>query len=243
VFHRVAICLLLIGCAGPSAPRRYADGPMVAPSRAPAFDPTFDSPNPFEGPEAPRIQPQPKPTRYLPQDENTRKEAGLWSAEVPRAAKMPPRRTRADPVPSVTVLDVLVDLGSDVRDGFDAMPTEQCAAAADIELRNPRRPASKEIWTVAPEHRKCVAALLVHRCLDAGREAFLGLIERKLSSGEAVTETDKQWKTALDNAMHHASLWVTETCPEEFAKSTTIGNIVSGVEQPVRARGVKTWKN
>lgn len=77
--NRFLLLLLLSACA--SQPTTYERGALAPlPTRpAPRVGPTYD----------PRVvplppQPQPKPTRVLPQDDQTRREPGIWAA-TPRA--------------------------------------------------------------------------------------------------------------------------------------------------------------
>lgn len=137
---RFALLLLLTSCSG-------VQGIPVAP-RPPAFSPVTDAPitigQPGTQPRGVAIEPNPKPSRALPESPETRRGPGIWASKEPETD------------PTISVLGVPLwapDADTDVMGVY-----HRCAAMANTATSVKSIPAAERL-------RMCLAPLLIYHCV------------------------------------------------------------------------------
>lgn len=133
---------MLYGC---TAPHAYMDG---APVRVAPVEPitTYTPagaglPEYWGQPDRPTLEPNPKPTRELPQTEKTRREPGIWASD---------KRKIGGPL---KILDVVLPVPT-FEDEQEAGDVDVCAWAIGDLLR-PNGPLAAYLLALRPDQRFC----------------------------------------------------------------------------------------
>lgn len=158
---RYLLLLFLTGCAANQS----------AVPLPPPFNPMTDAPITIGHPgtihPGPRIEPNPKPTRVLPQTPETRREAGIWAASLNPDWKEQP------------ILDVLLPPPEGETD-FDRGIRWSCVvrvarhATAETELRGTVPYSEAE--------RRCMAARMLWTCVDDNLTHFESLASEDINN-------------------------------------------------------------
>lgn len=196
--HRFALVLFLAACTTTSTPTTYADGPMMPAPRAPAFDPTFDSPNPFERPERPALQPNPKPTRVLPETPETRREPGLWNSTAPKASL---------PVGPPQILGVTLPFAPGHDTEGQRYYTHYCAGLMG-------RAAKKVVGNakLSREMTRCLAATQYATCMA-------GLAKLDLKLQNVGTGTTPAITALVESTLRTALAFERDECPADIGSA------------------------
>lgn len=156
------LCLLAGACGGAPVQREFHQSAM--PPGAPAFSAMESAPHTLGQPGyvAREEVPRSPYTRVLPETPETRREAGLWSADVPRAIS---DEDRAVVNPYLASLRIVLPEDDALMGDFAASsPSRFCSA---VVVRHVLRNASLLAKTpLAKEsERRCLAAKLLAECL------------------------------------------------------------------------------
>lgn len=186
----LALAAMAVDLACSSSPRQYERGtftpPPPAQQRPGVGLPTFEPHTKTLPPE-----PQPKPTRLLPETPETRRGPGFWASDAPPQDEPAVAFNWNVPLPE--------------KDGEAAAKIEACAK--DMAVASPRVPHKHivdKLDTIAIVWRECWPHHAVLSCLKAERDG-IGLI-RPLNPFQ-----QKRWD-AVDRAIARAALSWAEHC-------------------------------
>jgi hypothetical protein len=152
----ILLCVAAIGC-GHTSGGAYNQGVPVTP-RAPVFSPAQDAPHtigmPGTQPRRVSVEPNPKPTRVLPQTPETMRQPGIWASETPEF----PHDS-----PNLRLLGFVMPAPDDIGTMDDLHAPMLCASPMDVATR--AVDSGGLIGSLSPRERACLAAQLFTACL------------------------------------------------------------------------------
>lgn len=211
-----SLLLMLAGCAGTSnAPTTYsqmAPNP-VAPPLAPGVRPPIAVPvSPGFGVEPTPSAPRGTDRRVLP----ATRESGLWSSDSETVSSgRPPKRERGSPLPSLGIAyPDDVDLPSEVKDGFDAMPAEQCwYATSKTAVWATDRGIYHRFEALTQPEKLCLFYRVYYSCLDALIKGQFDALEAKYAkTGRGPNNDERRLMKMSETTRNKAKESMTTKC-------------------------------